>query len=333
MGGGDKGAQTVFPGSTHSSGETIEWNEKGEPSRSSYAALESAVTKIAVGTILVRAWPDAGSRHDASLALGGFLARVGWETDDIGYFVEVIAGEAESEDDSTDRGKAATDAAEAHARGDHVYGFPGLSQYFGEKPATHIAKLLKYRKATQLTAAARGLTWRESDKNGHPIASLHNARIAVTALNVECRHDLFHDKILIGYCNSEIQHEVRELVGEVTDHALLRLRLTASDRFGFDPKPEYIHDAVRSLALEHCFDPVLELLDAAQSVWDKKPRLDRWVVDYLGCEDTPLNRAIGRRKSSSAAARRARVPGSKFDPTSLFSKALRVRTRAPQFVT
>jgi predicted P-loop ATPase len=54
------------------------------------------------------------------------------------------------------------------------------------------------------------------------------------------------------------------------------------------------------------------MLVTAQSAWDKKKRLDTWVVDYLSCEDTPLNRAIGR-KVLIAAVRRAREPGCKFD--------------------
>ena len=41
-------------------------------------------------------------------------------------------------------------------------------------------------------------------------------------------------------------------------------------------------------------------------------RLDTWTTYYLGCEDTPLNRAIGR-KTLIAACRRARVPGCKHD--------------------
>jgi len=57
---------------------------------------------------------------------------------------------------------------------------------------------------------------------------------------------------------------------------------------------------------------VLDLLSDCQGKWDGVKRLDTWVVDYLGCEDTPLNRAIGR-SVLVAACRRARVPGCKFD--------------------
>jgi len=53
-------------------------------------------------------------------------------------------------------------------------------------------------------------------------------------------------------------------------------------------------------------------LNDSQGKWDGVKRLDTWVIDYLGCEDTPLNRAIGR-SVLVAACRRARVPGCKFD--------------------
>ena len=154
--------------------------------------------------------------------------------------------------------------------------------------------------------------WRETTKDGWPKASLHNARVAITALGVECRYDLFHDKTLIGYQGDEVQHEVRELVGEASDNALMRLRQMASECFGFDLTSLHIRDAVTTIALDHCFDPVLDMLEAAQRDWDKTPRLDNWVVAYLGCADTKLHRAIGR-KHLIASVRRARVPGHKYD--------------------
>jgi hypothetical protein len=40
IGGGDKGAQTIFPGSTHPSGEAIKWDVDGQPKRVSGADQE-----------------------------------------------------------------------------------------------------------------------------------------------------------------------------------------------------------------------------------------------------------------------------------------------------
>jgi hypothetical protein len=159
---------------------------------------------------------------------------------------------------------------------------------------------------------ARALSWRECRANGSPLATMYNASLAIIALDIECRHDLFHERTIIGFRGDDMKHEVKPIIGELTDSGLMRLRHLVSDRYGFDPDDKPIYDAVKSLALEHCFDPVLDLLDVAQAAWDKTPRLDKWVMDYLGCEDTPLNRAIGR-KVLIAAARRARHPGCKFD--------------------
>ena len=119
MGGGNKGAQSIFPGSTHESGEEISWSAAGEPAQSNFATLKTAITKIAVGVILMRSWPAKGSRHDAALALGGFLARAGWDVNDIGNFVEAIARHAGS-DDPAARSKDAVDAAEVIVFASHL---------------------------------------------------------------------------------------------------------------------------------------------------------------------------------------------------------------------
>jgi predicted P-loop ATPase len=159
----------------------------------------------------------------------------------------------------------------------------------------------------------RALRWRECKKGSNkPTASLHNARAAIARLGIECRYDRFHETVLVGYSGGEVWHDIRQLVGELSDIAEARLRQMVSARFGFDPTAVYVHDAIKTLALENSFDPVLYLLDAAQANWDGVPRLDRWVVTYLSCEDTRLSRAIGR-KVLVAAVRRARKPGCKFD--------------------
>ena len=169
------------------------------------------------------------------------------------------------------------------------------------------------RRARAVEKRAHGeLIWRERKKGDLPVASLHNARVAITRLGIECRYDMFHEKILVGHSGGQAWHDVRQLVGELSNLAETRLRQMVSERFGFDPTAAHVHDAVITLALEHCFDPVLDMLSLAQANWDKVARLDTWVVKYLGCKDTKLNRAIGR-KVLIAAARRARTPGCKFD--------------------
>jgi predicted P-loop ATPase len=70
--------------------------------------------------------------------------------------------------------------------------------------------------------------------------------------------------------------------------------------------------AIKEVARDNAFDPVLDLLDDCQAKWDGVKRIDTWTTVYLGCTDTPLHRAIGW-LTLVAACRRARVPGCKFD--------------------
>jgi hypothetical protein len=152
MGGGGAAAQTVFPGSTHPSGETIQWVKDGTPAKSVYVTLKRAITKIAIGVILMRQWPK-GSGHEAALTLGGVLARCGWEGEEIGEFVGIltrVAGEQATDDDNR---RTARDAAQAHANGQHSFGFPKLSEDWGEKSAKAIAKILGYKVEKSARAA------------------------------------------------------------------------------------------------------------------------------------------------------------------------------------
>lgn len=154
--------------------------------------------------------------------------------------------------------------------------------------------------------------WRERNKYGYPLPSMHNARLAISAVGVACSCDTFHNEMLFGYKNDATRHVVQHFLGEVSDDGLLALRLLLSDRFGVDFTDTHTRDAVKSLALEHCFDPVADMLDAAQAGWDRVARLDRMAADHLNCEDTPLNAACIR-KTMIAAVRRVRQPGCKFD--------------------
>src|SRR5262249_58183272 len=61
--GGNGGAQTVFPGSTHESGELIAWEPDcdGEPAQIDGDALLKLVQRIAAAAVLARHWPQTNS--------------------------------------------------------------------------------------------------------------------------------------------------------------------------------------------------------------------------------------------------------------------------------
>jgi len=56
--------------------------------------------------------------------------------------------------------------------------------------------------------------------------------------------------------------------------------------------------------------PVRDYLDGLK--WDGEPRVDTWLIEYMGADDTLLTRAVGR-AVLLAAVRRVRQPGCKFD--------------------
>ena len=157
-----------------------------------------------------------------------------------------------------------------------------------------------------------GPIWRELTREGDPKPSMHNARQAIVALGVACSYNTFHNKMLFGFRDDGARHALEAMLGEVNDNGIIRLRQLISDHYGVDMLSQPTRDAVVSLALEHCFDPVRNMLDCAEGDWDGVERLDRMAVTYFNCADTPLNRAIIR-KTMIAAVRRVREPGCKFD--------------------
>jgi bifunctional DNA primase/polymerase-like protein len=150
-GGGGKAAQTVFPGSVHPSGEPITWANDGEPTEVDSAELQQCVRELAAYSIIVRHWPVAGSGggHEAGCILGGFLARLGQSADDIKRIAEIITSAA-GDPKAANRVEAAVDAAEAHAKGENVYGLPKLCEMFGEREGKKIAEWLGYQDTPQI---------------------------------------------------------------------------------------------------------------------------------------------------------------------------------------
>jgi hypothetical protein len=142
IGAGDKGAQTIFPGSVHPAKERIRWDCEGEPAAVDGAALKRHVSALAAGALLARNYPNGGARHEAALVLGGFLARVpNMDADDIEALVTAIAGVAHDEE-ALERGRSAAGAVERLKRGEPTPGLPRMREIWGNEVADTVAKWL-----------------------------------------------------------------------------------------------------------------------------------------------------------------------------------------------
>lgn len=73
---------------------------------------------------------------------------------------------------------------------------------------------------------------------------------------------------------------------------------------------DIVSRAVDAIAHEHPFHPLRDRLEAL--AWDGVPRLGTWTSTYLGADDTPVHREMGRAWLLSAVAR-AFVPGCQAD--------------------
>ncbi len=69
-------------------------------------------------------------------------------------------------------------------------------------------------------------------------------------------------------------------------------------------------DAFNEVLMENSFHPVREYLEGL--IWDGRERLDKMLIDYMACKDTPYTRAISRKWMVGAVAR-IYEPGCKFD--------------------
>lgn len=73
---------------------------------------------------------------------------------------------------------------------------------------------------------------------------------------------------------------------------------------------EKISDALQTVFTQHGYHPVRDYLNTLE--WDGVPRLEKLVIDYIGAEDTELNRAMTC-KHFTAAVARVMDPGCKYD--------------------
>ena len=156
--------------------------------------------------------------------------------------------------------------------------------------------------------AVAGVTFRDFTHKGKPRPSLANAVAAINGLGIEARQDLFHNRIIVKHNGGT--PTIRE--GVFTDDTIGAIRSLINNTYRIDCGDAHTLAAVKEIARDHSFDPVLDYLAECHGKWDGKKRIETWVIDYMGVEDTPLHRAIGR-LMLIASVRRARVPGCKFD--------------------
>jgi hypothetical protein len=116
----------------------------------------------------------------------------------------------------------------------------------------------------------------ERDENNKiRVRSQHNIRVALGLLGVTLSYDEFSDRMLIkGLDKFDV----------LNDAAIDRLWLAIDQRFKLLPPNDFFITVVKDFARANKLHPVCDYLDAL--VWDKKQRIDKWLVTYAGTKDT-----------------------------------------------
>ncbi|HZH91588.1 MAG TPA: AAA family ATPase [Pyrinomonadaceae bacterium] len=162
------GCQTIFPGSTHPSGEKVEWHMDGEPSRVSYAGLLRAVRRMAAACLIVRHYPTQGSRNDLSLALAGGLLRAGWTEQETEHFINAVCTAAQDEETQA-RAQNVIGTAKKLASGEHITGWPTLAKLMTDAAVERIRLWLELRDANPATQASTTAKGTETTNDDTPL--------------------------------------------------------------------------------------------------------------------------------------------------------------------
>src|SRR5262245_41546145 len=171
------GHQTVFPGSTHESGEAIAFCGSGAPMQIDAAGLKTAAARVAAASLLARHWPGEGGRHEAALELAGALLRSGWPDDDARTFIEAVA-RAAGDPEIADRVRTVESTRGRLESGQTVRGVPALAHLVGEDVCGLMAKWLELRAARRHAYLPEGSapyyvnetgTWWNKPTNSGPV--------------------------------------------------------------------------------------------------------------------------------------------------------------------
>ena len=179
--------QTVFPGSTHTSGERVEWNSNGDPCRVDGDKLRRRTAALAACALVARYWPAEGGRHQLALVLGGFLARLDWKADGVEIFVEEAA-KCAGDEEVRNRVITARGAVALRDQGKNVPGLPQLRKAVGEAVADRVAEWLGSKRTPAEREGEQPILTCLADVKPEPIEWLWPDRIALGKLSLLVGH-------------------------------------------------------------------------------------------------------------------------------------------------
>jgi len=137
------GQQTVFPPSTHESGEGIKWVTNGEPAVVEMGDLIDAASRLATATLFARHWNGVPSRDElAATAVAVLIRNFGWDGEEVRDFLVPVLDYAG--DEETESRLRKIDRSVRHMNDGQLrfYGLPKLAELLGQPVVDEILRLI-----------------------------------------------------------------------------------------------------------------------------------------------------------------------------------------------
>jgi predicted P-loop ATPase len=313
---GKVGLQTVVPDSTHPSGESISFEPgyDSAPALVSADALIRAFHKTMAAALLCRYWPAHG-RHNTMLALAGALARAGWPQGETLTFCRAVYQAVPTHD----RGAVSridSEVSDSYAKvaaDEPATGFHHLIEHIDKKVVETAFGWLSLKSSPVIPA---GEEWRKDllvTAGGEPKALLANAVMLLRHAS-EFAGVLSFDEFSLQVAAARKAPWSESIAGAIwTDDDDTRAACWLQ-RQGVTVSSKVAAEAVQTVAKENRFHPIKRYLESLS--WDQSPRLDTWLAEYLGAENSALHSAIGAKWMISGCAR-IYQPGCQADHTLL----------------
>ncbi len=177
----------------------------------------------------------------------------------------------------------------------------GISTHVRDQPDPLRYARRQVQRAMEMIAIRR-MDWPRLTEKGAPVESHpDNVRYALARLGVDARRNRFinMDEVTGLDLDDRDINDIAEILSSLFHRDL-----------EFKASRAAVKRELMAIAHEQSYHPVLDYLDGLQ--WDGTPRIDSWLRDYCGAEDSELNREFGA-KFLIAGVRRIRRPGIKFD--------------------
>ena len=129
--------------------------------------------------------------------------------------------------------------------------------------------------------------WDMDSKGKRLLSTYNNALLFLESNNITARYNEFASIVELGTQRYDDNHtlELKEKMRSI------RLEMNV----------QTIDEAVRTIALRHRYHPVKQYLESL--TWDGTPRLDNWLTQMAGCDDSDYTRFVSRIALLSAVYR------------------------------